>query len=80
MPGQARLEFANGGDEHGVLKPLDYGGALPTLPELGETVWLIPGHCDPTVNLHDHLIGVRGGRLKGVVERIFTVDGRGALT
>lgn len=37
LPGQARLEFANGGDEHGVLKPLDYGGALP-LPELGETV------------------------------------------
>ena len=47
---------------------------------LGDTVWLIPGHCDPTVNLHDYLIGVRGGRLKGVVERIFTVDGRGALT
>jgi D-serine deaminase-like pyridoxal phosphate-dependent protein len=47
---------------------------------LGESLWLIPGHCDPTVNLHDHLIGARGGRLKGVVERIFTVDGRGALT
>ena len=23
------------------------------LPELGETVWLVPGHCDPTVNLHE---------------------------
>ena len=23
-----------------------------------DMLWLIPGHCDPTVNLHDHLIGV----------------------
>lgn len=78
LPGQARLEFANGGDEHGILKPLDYGGALPTLPELGETVWLIPGHCDPTVNLHDHLIVVRGGIAAGQVEAVVAVDARGA--
>lgn len=71
------LRFENGGDEHGVLYPANATGWLPAL---GETLWLIPGHCDPTVNLYDHLIGVRGGRLKGVVERIFTVDGRGALT
>lgn len=75
------LRFANGGDEHGVLHPdAEAGNTSGWLPALGETLWLIPGHCDPTVNLHDHLIGVRGGRLKGVVERIFTVDGRGALT
>ena len=43
-------------------------------------LWLIPGHCDPTVNLYNEMIGVRGGLLKGVVERIITVDGRGALT
>lgn len=78
LPGQARLEFVNGGDEHGILKPLDYGGALPTLPELGETVWLIPGHCDPTVNLHDHLIVVRGGIAAGQVEAVVAVDARGA--
>lgn len=71
------LRFENGGDEHGVLYPTNATGWLPAL---GETLWLIPGHCDPTVNLYDHLIGVRGGRLKGVVERIFSVDGRGALT
>ncbi|MDP3825113.1 MAG: DSD1 family PLP-dependent enzyme, partial [Polaromonas sp.] len=47
------LDYANGGDEHGILR-----GAV--LPALGDTVWLIPGHCDPTVNLHDHLLGVRG--------------------
>lgn len=71
------LRFENGGDEHGLLYPANATGWLPAL---GETLWLIPGHCDPTVNLYDHLIGVRGGRLKGVVERIFSVDGRGALT
>jgi hypothetical protein len=29
------------------------------------------------VNLHDVMIGVRGGLLKGVVERMIKVDGRG---
>jgi hypothetical protein len=32
------------------------------------------------VNLHDVMIGVRGGLRKGTVERIFRVDARGALT
>lgn len=32
----------------------------PLLPALGDIVWLVPGHCDPTVNLHDVMIGVRG--------------------
>ena len=50
------------------------------LPEIGETVWLIPGHCDPTVNLHDTLVGVRGGLARGWVERLIRVDARGALT
>ena len=43
-------------------------------------LWLIPGHCDPTVNLHDHLVAVRGGLVHGKVERILRVDARGALT
>jgi D-serine deaminase-like pyridoxal phosphate-dependent protein len=43
-------------------------------------VWLIPGHCDPTVNLHEHLVGVRGGLIDGVVESLIAVDARGALT
>jgi D-serine deaminase-like pyridoxal phosphate-dependent protein len=67
------LEYANGGDEHGILR-----GAV--LPALGDIVWLIPGHCDPTVNLHDHLLGVRGGLAHGKVEQIIRVDARGALT
>jgi len=67
------LDYANGGDEHGILR-----GAM--LPALGDTVWLIPGHCDPTVNLHEHLLGVRGGLEHGTVEQIIKVDARGALT
>jgi D-serine deaminase-like pyridoxal phosphate-dependent protein len=65
--------FGNGGDEHGLLSGAD-------LPALGDTVWLIPGHCDPTVNLHDSLIAVRGGLLNGVVEAIWTVDARGCVS
>ena len=74
LPGQAPLAFANGGDEHGVLTLADGG----TLPALGDTVWLIPGHCDPTVNLHDHLVVVRGGVAAGRVEAVVAVDARGA--
>jgi D-serine deaminase-like pyridoxal phosphate-dependent protein len=66
------LAFANGGDEHGILRG-------PSLPELGETVWLVPGHCDPTVNLHDKMIGVRGGLDHGAVERVIRVDARGCV-
>lgn len=81
LPHENALRFANGGDEHGVLHPDAEGGNTSGwLPALGETLWLIPGHCDPTVNLHDYMIGVRGGRLKGVVERILSVDARGALS
>jgi hypothetical protein len=38
---------------------------------------MIPGHCDPAVNLHDFLIAVKGARARGRVERIIRVDGRG---
>ncbi len=74
---RSELEYSNGGDEHGILKPAP---GSTRLPSLGSMLWLIPGHCDPTVNLHNHMIGVRGGLLKGTVERIISVDGRGALT
>ena len=74
---RSALEYSNGGDEHGILKP---AAGSTRLPDLGSMLWLIPGHCDPTVNLHNVMIGVRGGLLKGVVERIIAVDARGALT
>jgi D-serine deaminase-like pyridoxal phosphate-dependent protein len=69
------LEFANGGDEHGILRSRG-GGPLPSL---GEALWLIPGHCDPTVNLHDAYVCVRGGLENGVVEAIWPVHARGCV-
>lgn len=69
------LSYTSGGDEHGLLRT---AGSHP-LPALGEIVWLVPGHCDPTVNLHDFMVGVRGGLAAGQVERIVRVDARGCL-
>jgi len=69
---QREIEVVGCSDEASTLK-----GAV--LPQLGETLWLIPGHCDPTVNLHDAMVGVRGGLENGVVECIVNVDARGAL-
>jgi D-serine deaminase-like pyridoxal phosphate-dependent protein len=77
LGGAGGLDYFNGGDEHGILRPAADGKHLP---ELGQPVWLIPGHCDPTVNLHDAMIGVSGGLLRGTVERIIRVDARGAMT
>jgi D-serine deaminase-like pyridoxal phosphate-dependent protein len=69
---QADWQFFNGGDEHGILRG-------KRLPEVGEAVWLIPGHCDPTVNLHDAMMGVRGGLSHGFVESIIEVTTRGCV-
>ena len=75
---QRELDYGNGGDEHGILRP-NPTATSAELPHLGDAVWLVPGHCDPTVNLHDHYIGVRGGLAAGVVEAVWTIDARGRL-
>ncbi len=41
----------------------------------GEKILLVPGHCDPTVNLYDWYVGIRGGQ----VERVWPVAARGAV-
>jgi D-threonine aldolase len=69
--------WANGGDEHGIVRPAPDEAA--SLPALGETVWLVPGHCDPTVNLHDRYVCVRGGLVAGVVEAIWPIEARGCV-
>ena len=66
------VTYGRPSDEHGTL---DISGAKQAL-KLGDKVSLIPGHCDPTVNLYDWYIGVRNGR----VEAIWPVTARGALT
>jgi D-serine deaminase-like pyridoxal phosphate-dependent protein len=63
------VEYVRASDEHGVLKL--NGTDLP----LGQKLKLIPGHCDPTVNLYDWFVCVRGGR----VEALWPIAARGAL-
>ncbi len=63
--------YVRASDEHGVLA-LD--GAAREL-SLGDRVRLIPGHCDPTVNLHDWYVCTRGAR----VESVWPIVARGAV-
>ncbi|MCC7548091.1 MAG: DSD1 family PLP-dependent enzyme [Burkholderiales bacterium] len=62
--------YARASDEHGAIE-LDGPGSM----RLGEKVRLIPGHCDPTVNLHDWLVCYRDDR----VEDIWPISARGAF-
>jgi D-serine deaminase-like pyridoxal phosphate-dependent protein len=61
------------------LKASDEHGALELTPDstvkLGDAVMLIPGHCDPTVNLYDEVICIRGNK----VEAVWPISARGAL-
>jgi D-serine deaminase-like pyridoxal phosphate-dependent protein len=68
------LTYAAANDEHGVIRV----SAGPQ-PILGEGIWLVPGHIDPTVNLHDWYVGVRGGLVDGVVEAVWPVSARGCV-
>lgn len=79
MPSPWQLDGASyqrPSDEHGVLD-VSRCAAPPTR---GGKVLLVPGHCDPTVNLHDWYVGVRGiGGNDPVVELVIPVAARGAL-
>ncbi|MEX0960169.1 MAG: DSD1 family PLP-dependent enzyme [Burkholderiales bacterium] len=66
----AGIEYKGASDEHGVLQ-VDAGVDLP----LGSKLRLIPGHCDPTVNLYDWLVCYRGD----TVEAIWPIAARGAF-
>jgi D-serine deaminase-like pyridoxal phosphate-dependent protein len=65
------LSYVRASDEHGWVE-IAPGAAAPAL---GEKLLLVPGHCDPTVNLYDWYVGVRGG----VVEALWPVSARGAV-
>jgi len=65
--GRADLEYVNCSDEHGVIADPDNRLGL------NDKLKLIPGHCDPTCNLHDWYVGIRGGR----VECLWPVSARG---
>ncbi|MDF3836634.1 DSD1 family PLP-dependent enzyme [Cupriavidus basilensis] len=64
------LRYVKAADEHGVLATADAAAV-----SLGDVLMLVPGHCDPTVNLYDELVCVRGDS----VEALWPVAARGAL-
>ena len=61
------VQYTGCSDEHGEIADPD--GIL----QVGQKLRLVPGHCDPTVNLHDWYVGVRDGR----VEAVWPVSARG---
>ncbi|MBY6140329.1 DSD1 family PLP-dependent enzyme [Leisingera daeponensis] len=65
--GRDDVEYIKCSDEHGVVS--DPNGAL----KVGDKLRLVPGHCDPTANVHDWYVGVRNGK----VETVWPVSARG---
>lgn len=70
------LPVVYGRDDVTYLKCSDEHGAIAdpndTL-KVNERLRLVPGHCDPTCNLHDWYVGVRNGK----VETLWPVSARG---
>ncbi|MDW4550964.1 DSD1 family PLP-dependent enzyme [Defluviimonas sp. D31] len=65
--GRSDVKYIKCSDEHGVIE--DPKGVL----KVGDKLRLVPGHCDPTANVHDWYVGVRGGK----VETVWPVSARG---
>jgi 3-hydroxy-D-aspartate aldolase len=65
--GREDVEYVKCSDEHGVISDPD--GVL----KVNDKLKLVPGHCDPTCNLHDWYVGVRNGK----VESMWPVTARG---
>jgi D-serine deaminase-like pyridoxal phosphate-dependent protein len=63
--------YERASDEHGRLGITAATNRL----KLGDKVKLVPGHCDPTVNLYDWYVGVRADR----VESVWPITARGAV-
>lgn len=63
------IQYVGASDEHGVLR------TEPGLAQLklGDKLLLVPGHCDPTVNLHDWIVCTRNG----IVEALWPIVSRG---
>jgi D-serine deaminase-like pyridoxal phosphate-dependent protein len=63
------LTYTKASDEHGFIEGRDP-------PPLGDKLLLVPGHCDPTVNLYDWYVCTR----RGIVEDLWAITARGAVT
>jgi len=65
--GRDDVKYVKCSDEHGVI--MDPNGVL----KVNEKLRLVPGHCDPTCNVHDWYVGVRNGK----VETVWPITARG---
>lgn len=65
--GRTDVKYVKCSDEHGVVE--DPQGVL----KVNDRLRLVPGHCDPTCNVHDWYVGVRGGK----VEVVWPISARG---
>ncbi len=65
--GRNDVEYVKCSDEHGVVSDPD--GKLA----VNDKLRLVPGHCDPTCNVHDWYVGVRNGK----VETVWPISARG---
>ncbi len=65
--GRDDIEYIKCADEHGVIA--DPNNTL----KLNDRLKLIPGHCDPTCNVYDWYVGIRGGK----VECLWPITARG---
>ncbi|MBL4916097.1 3-hydroxy-D-aspartate aldolase BhcC [Szabonella alba] len=65
--GRDDVKYVKCSDEHGVVE--DPQGVL----KVNDRLRLVPGHCDPTCNVHDWYVGVRDGK----VELLWPVSARG---
>lgn len=65
--GRDDVRYIKCSDEHGVVE--DPQGVL----KVNDKLKLVPGHCDPTCNVHDWYVGVRNGK----VESVWPVSARG---
>ncbi|WJS84046.1 3-hydroxy-D-aspartate aldolase BhcC [Paracoccus sp. TOH] len=65
--GRDDVKYIKCSDEHGVVEDKD--GVL----KVNDKLRLVPGHCDPTCNVHDWYVGVRNGK----VETVWPVSARG---
>jgi len=65
--GRDDVKYIKCSDEHGVVE--DPNGVL----KVNDKLKLVPGHCDPTCNVHDWYVGVRNGK----VESVWPVSARG---
>ncbi len=70
IAGHEHLTYRMTSDEHGCISISDQDNF-----KLGQILMLVPGHCDPTVNLYDWIVGIRGDK----VETLWPVAARGAI-